>query len=50
MKCAGRELPRGDNNRVSLHYEMAKYADIDVVPGSEVPPMQATALYFIQFT
>ena len=31
----GRELPKGDNNRVSLLYEQAKYADIDLVPGSD---------------
>ena len=37
----GRELPKGDNNRVSLLYEQAKWGDIDLVRGSEVPPAQA---------
>ena len=36
----GKELPTGDNNRVSLMYEQAKYRDIDLVQGSEVPPAQ----------
>ena len=37
----GKELPSGDNNRVSLLYEQAKYRDIDIVQGSEVSPAQA---------
>lgn len=34
-------MPRGDNDRVSLHYEAARFGDIDVVRGSEVPPRQS---------
>ena len=37
----GRELPKGDNNRVSLEYEEQRYRDIDIVSGSELPPAQA---------
>ena len=37
----GKELPTGDNNRVSLMYEQAKYRDIDIVQGSELSPAQA---------
>ena len=37
----GDKLPRGDNDRVSLHYESARHGDIDVVRGSELPPRQA---------
>ena len=37
----GQRLPRGDNDRVSLHYEAARYGDLDLVAGSETPPRQA---------
>lgn len=37
----GTSLPRGDNDRVSLHYEAARHGDMDLVRGSEVPPRQA---------
>ena len=37
----GTRLPRGDNDRVSLHYEAARHDDMDFVRGSEVPPRQA---------
>ena len=41
----GATVPRGDNDRVSLHYESARHGDIDIVRGSELPPRQArTAL------
>ena len=36
----GSTLPRGDNDRVSLHYEAARHGDIDIVRGSELPPRQ----------
>jgi hypothetical protein len=37
----GTNLPRGDNDRVSLHYEAARHGDMDLVRGSELPPRQA---------
>ena len=37
----GTRLPRGDNDRVSLHYEAARHGDLDLIQGSEVPPRQA---------
>ena len=37
----GTTLPRGDNDRVSLHYEAARHGDLDIVRGSELPPRQA---------
>ena len=37
----GATLPRGDNDRVSLGYESARYGDLDIVKGSELPPRQA---------
>ena len=37
----GTALPRGDNDRVSLHYEVARHEDVDLVRGSEEPPRQA---------
>ena len=37
----GSNLPRGDNDRVSLHYEAARHGDMDIVSGSELPPRQA---------
>lgn len=35
------KLPRGDNDRVSLHYEVTRFGDIELVRGSEIPPTQA---------
>ena len=36
----GTKVPKGDNDRLSLHYEAAKYGDMELVRGSELPPMQ----------
>lgn len=39
----GERLPKGDNSRVSLEYESAKYGDVDRVSGaSELPPRLAS--------
>ena len=37
----GTTVPRGDNDRLSLHYEANRYGDVDLVHGSEMPPKQA---------
>lgn len=37
----GTTLPRGDNDRVSLHYEAHTHGDLVLLRGSELPPMQA---------
>ena len=38
----GKTLPRGDNNRISMLYEGAKFGDILQIDGDEIPPFQAT--------
>ena len=35
------KVPKGDNDRISLYYEASKYGDMELVRGSELPPMQA---------